>query len=410
MNEISPQQVGRANSHLAEAAREIGHRAAARAKQADDGRRLPAETVREMEAAGLCKVWIPKAYGGLEAGLQTGLDTMFEMARGCAASSWCLTVWQQHSWIVAMYPEQAQAETLGAEKDFHIAGVLAPRGTVRRTEGGFILNGFWPFASGCDHGTWILLGAMVVDDDGAPVPCDRAPLGVPAMNSRLCLVPIDDVAVLGDWNAAGLAATGSHSIKVDNVFVPEHRALFLPDAVDGGAPGRTVNPDPLFQCTYYSFLHTALCGPAPGVAQGALDHWLGALEGKSLQPMNKPQIELARTHRQIGEIESKIHAARLLLADSARRIEDAALTGEYLDAHERAICRRNGAQAVLLSYEAMERIFFAAGGSHLALTSPIQRAMRDMHAIRAHYFMDIETAYELSGMTRIGRTPYTYVF
>ena len=77
---------------------------------------------------------------------------------------------------------------------------------------------------------------------------------------------------------------------------------------------------------------------------------------------------------------------------------------------ERADCRNNVAFAVQLCYEAMETIFFAAGGSSLALDNPIQRAMRDMHAVKAHYFMDIETTRELAGMIRLGKTPFTYIF
>ena len=75
-------------------------------------------------------------------------------------------MWQQHSWIVAHFPEQAQAETLGAEPDFHIGSVLSPRGKAKKVAGGHVLNGRWPFASGCDHGTWIMLGATVVDEAG----------------------------------------------------------------------------------------------------------------------------------------------------------------------------------------------------------------------------------------------------
>lgn len=395
---------------LAARARDMAAGVAGRARDAEALRRVPDATVREMEASDLCRIWIPKAYGGLESDMHTGLDTMFEIARACASSSWCLSVWQQHSWIAAMFPEATQAETLGADPHFHIAAVLAPRGKARRVDGGFRVSGFWPFASGCDHGSWIMLGALVTDEDGAEIPLGRDIFGVPALNARLCLIPIDEVTVKGDWDAAGLAGTGSHSIQVDDVFVPEHRTLLIADAVDGKAPGRSVHEGAVFQATYYSFLHTALSGPAPGVAQGAIDHFVQAVDGKVMMPQNQPQADMARTHRQIGEAEAKVHAARLLLRDSADRIMEAAAAGRELTVEERAHCRRNGTLSTHLSYEATEMIFFAGGGSQLALGSPVQRAMRDMHAIKAHYFMDLETAYELSGLARLGKTPFTYVF
>lgn len=386
---------------------------AARAAEAEALRRVPDQTVRDYEAARLPGIWIPRTFGGSEQDLHTGLDTMYEAARGCASSAWCLGIWQQHSWIVAMFPEAAQKETLAVDENFHIGAVLAPRGKAKRVDGGFRLSGFWPFASGCEHGSWIMLGAVVTDADGTPLPpepADRTIFDVPVQNTRLLLLPIEAVTIKGDWNAAGLAGTGSHSVVVDDVFVPEHLSLMMADAVDGDAPGRAMHDGVLYQATYYSFLHTALAGPAPGVAQGAIDTLLDAIDGKMLMPQNQVQTDLARTHRQIGEAEAKVHAARLLLRDSCDRIMEAAAEGRLLDQMERALCRRNNVQAVDLCYQASELVFFAGGGSALASGNPIQRAMRDMHGIKAHYFMDLETAYELSGLARLGKAPFSYVF
>lgn len=383
---------------------------AERAAEAEALRRLPDETVREFEASELCKVWIPQRFGGLEMDLNTGVDALFEVARGCASSAWCLSVWQQHSWIVGHFPEAAQVESLGAEPDFHIAAVLAPRGTMTPVDGGYVIDGAWPFASGCDHGTWILLGAQRMGEDGRPATLDREIFGNRVVDARLCLLPISDVEILGDWNVTGLCGTGSHTVRAGKVFVPEHRTLFIADAVEGKTPGAQVNPGPLWQATYYSFLPIALCAPAPGVAQSMLDHLVGMVDKRIVQPMNRRQIDLVRTHRQIAEAEAKIQIARLLLRDAADRIMEAAAAGRQLTPRERAVCRRDGVLATLHSYEAGEIVFFAAGGSQLSLKSPLQRGMRDLHGIKAHFFMDVDTAYELSGMTTLGIDPYTYVF
>lgn len=395
---------------LAGRARQLAPDIAERAAEAEALRRLPDDTVRAYEQADLCRAWIPKRYGGLELDLHAGLDSMFEIGRACASSSWCLSVWQQHSWLVALFPEAAQQDTLAADENFHIAAVLAPRGKAVKVDGGFRVSGFWPFASGCDHGTWVMLGALVTDADGTPEPIDREIFGQPALNARLFLIPRAEVDIKGDWNAAGLAGTGSHSVQVDDVFVPESHSLLICDAVDGQSPGREIHDGDLFHTTYYSFLHTALSGPAPGVAQGAVDYLTGMVEGRIMMPQNLPQADMARTHRQIGEAEVKVHAARLLLRDSADMIMEAGAARRELTQRERAHCRRNGTYAAYLSWEAVEIAFFAGGGSQLSLSSPLQRAMRDIHAIRSHYFMDLETAFELSGLAALDKEPFTYVF
>ncbi len=371
---------------------------------------LPEETVREFEAAELHRIWIPKRFGGAEADLETGLETCWEAAKGCGSSAWCLSVYQQHGWIVAHFPEAAQAETLAADPCFHIGAVLAPRGKARRVEGGYVLSGRWPFASGVDHGWWTMLGATVVDERGEEIKLGGTLYGRPKLNARLLLLPLSDVLNLGDWRAAGLAGTGSHSLVVKDAFVPEHRSLSIPDAVEGAAPGRMLHDSALFRVPYYAFLVTSLASPAPGIAEGALEALIAGADKRVVQPMNIIQSQMTRTDRIIGEVAAKIHAAKLLLLANARRIMDCGRAGLPMSIQERADCRNHVALAVQLSYEAAERVFFAAGGSALDLANPIQRAMRDLHAVRAHYFMDSDTTQELAGMLRLGKTPFTYGF
>jgi 3-hydroxy-9,10-secoandrosta-1,3,5(10)-triene-9,17-dione monooxygenase len=381
-----------------------------RAQGAERLRRLPDETIADFARLDLGKIWQPKVYGGLETDLATGLEVLQEAARGCASTAWCLSVYQQHNWILAHFPKAAQDETLGREPPLFPAAVLAPRGTARKVDGGYVVSGVWPFGSGCDHSDWLMFGALVVDDAGAELPLDREVYGVAALNARLCLLPRADVGIKDDWNTAGLAATGSHSIAIDNVFVPEHRTLLIADAIDGTAPGQALHRAPLFRSTYYSFLVTALAGPAPGVAQGALDAFLERIHQRVVAPMNMVQSKMIRTHRQVAEAGAKIAIARDLLRRSAEAIDTAAASGAAIPLEQRAELRLNAALAVHVAYEAGEIVFQAAGGSALALGNPIQRAMRDLHGMKAHYFMDLDTALELKGMVQLGRTPFTYIF
>jgi 3-hydroxy-9,10-secoandrosta-1,3,5(10)-triene-9,17-dione monooxygenase len=410
MNDMPRPAAAPSAADLVARARALAPALRQRALGAEQQARVPAETVREFESAGLCRIWIPKCYGGYELDLEAGLETCWEAAKGCASSAWCLSVWQQHSWIVAHFPERAQQETLGADANFHIGSVLSPRGKAKKVAGGHLLSGRWPFASGCDHGTWIMLGATVIDDDGNEISVEGSIYGRPKANARLFLTPMKDVQNLGDWRTAGLAGTGSHSIVAREVFIPDHRSISIPDTVDGDAPGRAIHTGALFRVPYYAFLVTSLASPAPGIAEGALEALVTGAEKRVLAPMNLLQSKMVRTDRQIGDAAARIHAARQLFLGNARRIMECGRAGAAMSVQERADCRNNVAFAVQLCHEATEIVFFAAGGSSLALENPIQRAMRDMHAVKAHYFMDIETTRELAGMIRLGKVPFTYIF
>ena len=171
----------------------------ARAAEAEQFRRLPDVNVAELRSAGLFKVLQPRRCGGFEMSLHTHIDTVAEIARGCGSTAWCMGVIHAHSWLLGSFPQAAQAESYGANPDAIVCAVIAPRGKARAVAGGYRLDGFWPFASGCQHADWLLLGTEIAGEGGTVV--DAAEL----------LVPARDIVIRDDWNVVGLRGTGSCS-------------------------------------------------------------------------------------------------------------------------------------------------------------------------------------------------------
>ncbi len=136
------------------------------AAEADRLRRMPDANVAALQQAGLLKVLQPRRFGGWQASLRTHLDVVSEIARGCASTGWCLGVMHAHSWLMSLFPPAAQQDTFGHNADAIISAVITPHGTARATQDGYILNGFWPFASGVEHADWLFLGAVVQDAGG----------------------------------------------------------------------------------------------------------------------------------------------------------------------------------------------------------------------------------------------------
>jgi hypothetical protein len=62
-----------------------------------------------------------------------------------------------------------------------------PGGAVKRADGSFQLNSFWPFGSGSDYADWLMLGAEVVDEKGQ------------AEDWGDFLIPPEDIDNLDDW-------------------------------------------------------------------------------------------------------------------------------------------------------------------------------------------------------------------
>ena len=175
---------------------------AGRAFETVAARRMLENNVERLREAGLFRVLQPRMWGGLELNLHLHLDVVEEISAACGATGWCLGVMHAHSWYLGLFEARAQREVYGDNPDARISAVLAPRGQARRTGDGYVLSGFWPFCSGCHHSQWLLLGAQVVDEAGAP------------LDEAVLLVPTAQADIQDDWYAGGLAGTGSNSLKL----------------------------------------------------------------------------------------------------------------------------------------------------------------------------------------------------
>jgi 3-hydroxy-9,10-secoandrosta-1,3,5(10)-triene-9,17-dione monooxygenase len=367
-----------------------------RAGETEKLRKVPPENIAALKTAGLLKVLQARRYGGHQASLRTHVDVVAGLARGCASTAWCVGVIHAHSWLMAQFPQAAQEETYGANPDAVISAVIAARGKARAVDGGYVLNGFWPFASGSQHADFLFLGAAVVNEAGETV--DEGDLMVPAA----------DIVIKDDWNVGGLRGTGSCSIVAKDVFVPAHRYLSLPGLIGGETPGQALHDGWLYKSAAVPVLTLALAPGALGTAQAALEAFKKRLPGREIAyTQHEVQIDSPVTHIQAATAATKIDTAQLLLHHCADEIQAAAERGEAMDFAKRARVRMDCAYAVRLCLEAVETIYLASGGSGIADTSTIQRASRDLHAINMHGLLALETNAEMYGRVVLGLTPNT---
>jgi len=354
-------------------------------------RRLPDENVAAVREAGLFKVLQSKSFGGHQASLRTHIEVVATLARGCAATGWCTGVVHAHSWLMGLFPWQAQEDAYGGHPDTIIAAVISPRGTVKPVEGGYLLNGFWAFCSGCEHAQFLLLGAAVKDDAGAIV--DEGDF----------LVPVRDITIRDDWNVVGLRGTGSCSIVAENVFVPTHRYLSLRSAITGKAPGIERQQGWLYRAAAVPVLALAITPAAIGIAEAALATFMERLAGREVAyTQREMQKDMVVTHLQVADAATKIATARLVLLHSADEIDAAARAGETMPLTKRARVRMDGAWAVRLCLEAVEVLMLASGGSGLSESNAVQRAWRDLHAINMHGLLNLETNRQMYGRILLG--------
>jgi alkylation response protein AidB-like acyl-CoA dehydrogenase len=250
------------------------------------------------------------------------------------------------------------------------------------------VTGRWSFASGIDHASWLNAGAML---DGRHV---------------MLLLPKSDATILDDWHVSGLAGTGSKTFVLDDLFVPGHRLLDEEDFAEGTGPGAAFNPAPLYR---YPRRTTAdLAGVLVGAADGMLEEFCDLNRDRAKRGRRGAAEEI--TQLTIAETAAELDCARHLLVDSTRTMMEILARGETPPLERRLVNRRNQAAATRMALRAAERIFAAAGGNALYLSSRMQRAFRDIHAGAAHFSLSFDNAAAPYGQWRLGAEPNRAAF
>jgi 3-hydroxy-9,10-secoandrosta-1,3,5(10)-triene-9,17-dione monooxygenase len=393
-----PQQVRRDFSAIdaAEAtrrAREIVPTLRERAQRAEDARMLLRDNEQLLHESGLFRFHQPKAFGGMELDFVAIVDIPAELARGCPSTAWNVANVACHHWILGYYAPETQHEVWDANPDALIASSIAlAAGRGRKAEGGFIVNGRWPFSSAVDNCDWNMLAVTVYDDDG------KTPI-----DWRLCLVPKSDYAIVDTWYAMGMAATGSKDVAVSELFVPERRALALARCRGGlEHPGAALNPGPLFRIPIVAASSHPLAPAAVGAAEGAYEHFratmakrTGTYTGARVADFQAVQIKVARAR-------CLIDAARQLLRASAIAFQDAAERNEVPDLETKLRFRAQSALAVGQAREAVETLWSCYGAQGLYTRDPLQRHLRDVLAMGQHFSFNFDIAGAAYGLHALG--------
>jgi alkylation response protein AidB-like acyl-CoA dehydrogenase len=374
---------------LVERTREVLPVLAANAAKTEELRRAAPASIEALTDAGVFRMTVAKHYGGYESDLLTQYEVLSAISSACPSTGWVTTILTAMLWNMGMFPDEAQDEVF-ADPEARIASVFAPGGRASRTDGGVRVSGRWPFNTGCHHAQWAILTALL--DEGAG----------PAAVSLL--IPYGDLTILDDWDATGMAGTGSNTTVADDVFVPEHRILPIERQMTLDIPSERNAENPYFHKPLVSFLIGQASAAPVGIARGAFDAFMQRLPGRSITYTTYTDQSAAPvTHIEVAEATMKIESAH----HHARRANELVDDATDLSLEERARVRAHTAYATRLAREAVSVLYEASGASAIQSSVPIQRYHRDIHALANHAFLAAPTALELYGRIVCGLEPNT---
>lgn len=365
-------------------ARALAQGFAERAAAAEEARRLPARSVKEMLEAGLARILMPRRFGGYELDFATWNDVVLELSRGDASHGWCASLIIHHAHLVAQFPVEVQRTIWADGPDVPIAASFAPRVQVTRVDGGYRVSGRdSAYASGVDHSTWAMVGGMALDG--------------PAPEWLFFMIPPGQFTIRDTWHTAGMRATGSNTIVTDNVFVPAAHVLSLADLREGWGPGGSIHASPIYRTPFFFYAPLCFAAPMLGAAMGAYERFRESartrrsVDGSPVAEKTSLQVGMARAA-------ADLDAAELLLRRAAELNDIRPEQIQSLLA--RSI--RDFARVAELSVAAIDTLMGLSGSAGFASTQPIQRAWRDIHFAASHISVNPEANYSHFGRMELG--------
>lgn len=361
------------------------------AAQGEQDRRVVEESIEALTEAGVFKIAQPKRYGGYQTSMRTMLDVSSAVAEADGGTAWVVALVNVCNWCIGLFPKQAQDDIWGENPAARVSGVLSPTATSVKAEGGQRVTGKWFWNSGSFHSDWAMLGIPVVNDEGQPV--DQA----------VALVPRSDLGWEDTWFVAGMRSSGSNALIANDVFIPDHRIMSVPPAING-VYATEFSEEELYRSALVPILALVLAGPQLGLGRAALDIVRQKADSKSIAyTMFTRQTDSTAFQLQLAEAAMMIDTAHLHAYRAADEIDDAAIRGDYPDLVARARMRADTGWAVEHIQKAIDGLLYAHGASSFAESNPLQRIWRDSSVAARHAVVLPIVAYEIYGKALLGR-------
>jgi acyl-CoA dehydrogenase len=340
-------------------ARRLAPTLAERAEIHDRDGSFVADGIELVRANGLLSMLVPTEVGGGGATHAEACAVLAELAKGCPATALALSmhshlvaaqVWRHHRGLSAPVLGRVAAEGLclistGASDWLDANGVAVP------VDGGYRVSARKMPASGCPAGD--ILVTSIRWDDG--------PDGPQVIH---CSIPFaaEGVSIEETWDTIGMRGTGSHTVVLDDVFVPEAAVALLRPAGEWHPVWATVLGAalPLIMAAYV------------GVAEAAAERVAGMVSGRA----DRPEVVA-----QLGRLNTRLTSARdavaAMIADGADLRFDNTLDHADVTLRRKTTAAEACIETVRLAIE-------LGGGRAYARSGGIERLFRDVHGALYH--------------------------
>ncbi len=216
---------------------------------------------------------------------------------------------------------------------------------------------------------------------------------------------MSELTIEDTWFVAGMKGTGSNTIVGDKVFVPDHRLLPVPRAIDNEYPTEH-GDEALYRSSFIPVLVLILAGAQLGLGRAALSYVIEKAPRRAVTYTKfERQTDSTAFQLEVSRAATLIDTAHLHAFRAAQDIDDAAAAGTKLSYEMRARVRADTGYAIAKIREAIDVLLSAHGASSFADVSPLQRIWRDSSTAGRHAVIDPLVNQEVYGKALLG-IPY----
>jgi alkylation response protein AidB-like acyl-CoA dehydrogenase len=375
----------RVADHLAAIAR-VAPLVAEHSASFDQDRRLPDVVFNALADAGLFRLWLPEVLGGSELS-PAEFMTVVEAASALDGSIGWLVGNGGGMSRVGGYLSEATARAWFSDPRAFVVAATGAIGSVEKVQGGYRLSGRWPFGSGAHHGTHFMALACTKDADGREEP------------ALCCYVSRVDVTIHDTWKVSGLRATGSCDFEIRDVFVPEQNAHAFIQL-------KPTQAGSIYRMPSISIFGWTVAVVPLGIARGAMDAFVALAGRKTRQGTTAPLRDRETAQSIVGRMEALHQAARAFLIQSMNELTAALDEEGQRLIQARATFRSARAHAAESAVRIVDALAAEAGAVSIFEGSPLERAVRDVHAAAKHIAMSPNN-YLVGGRLALGLDPGT---
>jgi alkylation response protein AidB-like acyl-CoA dehydrogenase len=378
---------------LVAAARRIGAIIAEHVDTTERERRLAQPVVEALRNAGLFRLFTPRALGGLEVDPVTFARVVEEVSTFDSTAGWAFQAGNTGAWWTSRMSAEGVSELYADGPDLMMAASFSPPHRAEEVPGGYRFTGRGPLASTIHDSSWVMMTAMVFDDE--------KPRATPQGPEVVALVMrAGELEIIDTWHSLGMRGTDSHDIAANGVFVPASRAFHLaPDYVPS-APF----DGPLYRLPALAATFTVIAPVALAIAGGALRELREIVTTKIPLGSMKTARDRGAVQAAVAEAEAILRSARLFFYDALATAWQRAVAHEPFTLEHKADLMLASTWAVRSAARATDLMHRMGGTNGIYTRSRLERHFRDAQTVRHHGFVS-DSRLETVGQVYLGVEP-----